>query len=273
MELIKDLTNNAYHATKTHLSSSQIKVALNNIHNYKYFVVDGLGKKKESDSKDFGTLTHTLVLEPHMFDKEYIVWDPRGLDFRKKESKQIREEYELEAKESGRVLVEKADVEEAEKARDSLLTHKDAKKYLEMDGLIEASLFGNYELTLPSGEIVEIPIRVRADKIILGNIILDLKTSRNPDRDGFIRDSFGFYGYHYDLSAAMYKYLFDKYFEYNHPFTFLVVGNAEPYNRAVYGMSNERMEMGQKKLKDALTAIVMAERSGIWEMQTQEELI
>jgi len=68
-KIITDLSNEDYH-TSMALSSSNLKDMLISPYHYWY--------KKNAPHKStpallFGTLLHTMLLEPHLFDKEYFV--------------------------------------------------------------------------------------------------------------------------------------------------------------------------------------------------------
>lgn len=278
-----DIPNDVYHADSTWISSSQIKVGLGSPWYYKYFVMDKKGKKTETKQLGFGTLCHSLILEPEKFDSEYVVMPDRKLDLRKKADQLWKEEFEKEN--AGKTVVSQEDYRNAITCRDSVFSHPDAKRLLELPGVSEASVYVDLEHMLPSGEVVPVKVRVRPDRLSPDNCIIDLKTAKNVQRDAFERDAFGswtdskgqlkwgHYSYHYDLSAALYIRAIEKLDQKVLPFHWIVVKNDQPWETAVYTCSRKRFKEGDTKLNHALTTIIMSERTGKWEFQEHAEEI
>jgi len=69
--LHKTLSNEDYHAEKEHLSSSNLKMLLKDTQ--KFYKEKILGEKEPLKGAflDEGNYAHTLILEPHMVEKEY----------------------------------------------------------------------------------------------------------------------------------------------------------------------------------------------------------
>jgi exodeoxyribonuclease VIII len=263
------ISNTQYHADNEWMSSSQLKVALQGAFHFKYFVLDKQGSYTASKSKDFGSATHKLTLEPEDFFNEYAVLS-ETLDMRRTADKA---RYETFAQQNpGKIVLTRDQFAEIEKCRDSVYQHPDAKALLELGGKAEVSCYAEIDHQLPTGEVVPFKVRVRPD--LLGpTAILDLKTSKNPAKDSFCRDAFGPWGYHYDLSAALYQKVIAKLTGEILPFIFLVVKNDQPYETAVYKMSDESMAMGNKKLSRAMDVILMAKKEDKWVYQETMETI
>jgi hypothetical protein len=278
-----DVPNDVYHKEKGFISSSQIKVGLGSPHYYKFFVKDGKGKKEETKQLSFGTLVHTLVLEPEKFDSEYVVMPDKKLDMRKAADKAWKEAFDKEHE--GKTTVSSDDFEKAVTCRDSVYAHQDARRLLELPGISESSVYVELDHMLPGGEVVKVKVRVRPDRLSPDNCIIDLKTAKNVARDAFERDAFGtwrasngdlkwgHYSYHYDLSAALYVRALEVLDQKTLPFHWIVVKNDQPWETAVYTASRKRIKEGDIKLNHALTTIIMAERSGKWEFQEKMEEI
>lgn len=269
--LYENIPNEIYHADKEWLSSSQIKVALGSALAFKYFVLDGNGTKQKSASKDFGSIAHKLVLEEKDFFNEYHVADLSGLDLRTKIGKEKMEEHKALA--GSKIVISKEDFDKACMCRDSVMSHPDARRYLELSGVSEASIYVELDHTLPSGEVVAIKVRVRPDRLAHGHAILDLKTTKNPSRDSFTKDALADWGYGYDVSAALYVRAVAKLTGEILPFIFIAVRNDEPYETGVYKLKEESMKRGEARLNRCLNTIVLAERAGIWEFQSGMEEI
>jgi hypothetical protein len=269
--LYEGIPNDEYHTDKEWLSSSQIKVALGSAHAYKYFVIDGKGTRKTTDAKSFGSVVHKLVLEADTFHDEYVALDLTDLDLRRKADK---ERYEAMIQDIGsRTVISPEDMKQAQLCYESIMKHKDARRYLELPGVSEASIYVELEHMLPSGEIVPFKVRVRPDRLAHGHAILDLKTTKNPSKDKFTRDALGPWGYHYDLSAALYVKAVQKLTGQSLPFIFIAARNDEPWETAVYKFGGDSSIQGQAKLNRAINTIILSERAGTWEYQSEMEEI
>lgn len=280
------IPNDVYHKDTEWISSSQLKVGLGSPHYYKYFVLDGKGKKEETKQLAFGSLAHKLILEADDFDSEYAILPFTDLDLRKKADKEKKARFEEEN--AGKIIVTTDEMERAMACRDSVYAHKDARKLLEQaGGISEASVYVTLQHQLPDGEIVDFKVRVRPDRMVAGpgGFILDLKTAKNVARDPFERDAFGswrtaqgqlkwgHYSYHYDLSAALYIKALEKLDGERLPFYWVVVKNDAPWETAVYKCSKRRYQDGCDKLNYALNTIIMSERNNSWEFQREMEEI
>lgn len=269
--IYEGISNDTYHNDRTWLSSSQIKVALQSAYDYKYFILDGKGKRQESQSKSFGTLVHKLILEEADFFNEFYIADLAGVDLRTKIGKELKAEHEKLA--GSRTVVSQDDYNKACMCRDSVMSHKDARRLLELPGVSEASAYAVLDHTLPSGEVVPFKVRVRPDRLVHGHAILDLKTSKNAGKDSFSRDALADWGYGYDVSSALYTRAIAQLTGEILPFIFIVVKNDEPWSSAVYSLSEASMTRGNARLDRCLNTIIMAERAGIWSFQdTMEEI-
>lgn len=269
--LYESIPNEVYHNDKEWLSSSQIKVALGSAHAFKYFVLDGKGKKETTKSLSFGSVVHKLVLENDDFHNEYFVADADGIDMRTKVGKEMHAALTIEA--GTRTMVTRSDYDNAIKCYDSVMGHKDAARLLNLPGLSEASIYVELPHTLPSGEEVQFKVRVRPDRLAHGNAIIDLKTTKNASKDSFTKDALSPWGYHYDVSAALYVRAVAKLTGEVLPFTFIAVRNDQPWECGVYNLGPDSMHVGAVRLDKALNTIILSERAGLWSFQDEAEEI
>lgn len=269
--IYEGISNADYHSDNEWLSSSQIKVANASAYDYKFFVLDKKGTRKDTASKSFGSATHKLILEADTFFDEYAVIDTSAMDLRRKADKEKMEAFK--ASNEGKLILTKEEFDKVQQCRDSVYSHPDARRLLELPGVSEASLYVELEHVLPGGEIVLFKVRVRPDRLAYGHAILDLKTSKSAAKDSFEKDAFAPWGYQYDLSAALYTRAWEKHSGEKLPFIFIVVKNDEPWSCAVYKMKDESMKKGEAKLNRALNTIIMSERAGKWEYQEKMEEI
>jgi exodeoxyribonuclease VIII len=197
--LLTDLSNEDYHANKTHLSSSCFKAILKDLSRFhKEWVLGKKEHREPSSALIEGSYAHTLLLEPHLAHKEYAIWNEwhkRGKAFQ-----------EFKASTDLPILSE-AQVKKVQSWVKSIKRLEPLQE-LVTGGIAEASLFTN---------LYDLPIKVRFDYIIPEKgIIFDLKTSRKEvDPESFTR-TVEEYGYH--VSAALYLDAAEKH--YGRPFKF-----------------------------------------------------
>lgn len=244
---INECTNEEYHGDKNYLSSSSLKSVLKDLELYHREAI--LGEKREVPRKlqnayDEGSFTHTLILEPHMVDKEYRFYP--GMRKSGNEWEKFKKENE------GFTILSKAQKHRVEKMIEGYNKRPEASK------LIEGCKF---EHTL-AGELNDVNIKVRADAInIEKGYIADVKTTGgDSDLDNFkwkVED------FSYELSADLYCRMFEQY--YNKPFDFyFIVLSKKTYLCDVFKMSKETRSKGKKMVEEALVKYKKAKDSGIW---------
>lgn len=190
--LTGDLTNAEYHAVTDWWSSSQLKAALPE--RYK------AGGSQEA--LDFGTLVHSVVLEPDSLG-HLVVLDAAAIAGTNPktgapyDAPHMTTRYKAavaEAAQDGKTVVAQADWDTAHAMRDAIAAHDTAARLLfSDDGASEESAF--------AVDFDGVQHKARFDRRIPGAII-DLKTtSAKPGRDSLTR---AIIDYGYDLSAAHY---------------------------------------------------------------------
>lgn len=194
--LVPDLDEATYHAHPA-LSYSTGKHYLRSPAHY----LHALNNRKEKKEFDFGHAVHGLVLGTGMG----IVEIPESLlASNGAASTKDAKEFIREAREAGQVPL-KADVFERVRATsDAVLLNTEARKYLELDGAPEVSLFAT---DLDTG----VDIRGRIDYLptpVDGHTRpIDLKTTANATPRKIIRAITEF---DYDLQASMYRHLINE---------------------------------------------------------------
>lgn len=188
-----NLPNDDYHALTEWYSSTQIKLALPE--RYK--------EGGSQDALDFGTLVHSVVLEPDRAIEEYAPLDALKVGVRKDGSQAadvgaaMRTDAwkyaRAEAETSGKTVIAQEWWDDARRMREAIEAHPAAHELLfEGEGSAEESAF-----VLDDG----VPCKARFDRRIPG-VIVDLKTtSAKPGADSLART---IVDYGYDLSAAHY---------------------------------------------------------------------
>jgi len=242
--LIEKMSNEEYHS-RPEFSSSQLKDMLRSS---AHFYSNNILKEVERETKaamSFGTLAHTLFLEPEQFEHEFII-APK-FDRRTKAGKE--EALAWEHANQGKILV---DAEQVEGAKRIVANLQKLSSYADMQnnyGMAEASIF----FTDP---IYGLELRIRPDwhiapcKAFPNGLILDLKTTTDARAHAFSKkcSDFG-----YDLSAVMYREGFQQYYqtEDKPPFILLVAESSIPYNVKQYKAADLFLSVGESRYNKA----------------------
>lgn len=239
--ILDDLGNAEYHAEAAHLSSSQLKALLPE--HYK-------PAPPSSDALTFGTLFHTVVLEPDNL-AGYVVLDAAKIagdnpkTGRPYDAPQMTAKFRAaaaEAEADGRTVVTQEDWDRAHAMRDAVAAHDVANRLLfEEDGRAELSCFAVDDNGIGH--------KARFDRLITGAGI-DLKsTSGRPGEDAIARTVVDF---GYDVSAAHYLEVANLLGLDVQAFAFVVVSKAEPYHVTVCDLDESFLARGRALRAKAL---------------------
>lgn len=249
---LPSIDNEIYHNDTYFLSSSQVKKAVKNPFIFKDAIIDGNAKplnRSMDCALDWGTLVHTMLLEPHLVDEEIAIMDTEGLDFRRKADKEYKANFLAENK--GKLVVSRKAFNNACKAVENVMSYGPSKELIEAKGLAELSGYCVHPF-------YKQPIRIRPDKLIPDfkgrRVIVDVKTTQFIDMNDFKYKAVLSLGY--DVSAGMYVHA-DKVISGKDvdDFYWLCVQNTAPYAVAVYRVSEETMNTGTQKYNNAMTNI------------------
>lgn len=260
MELLNNyhegISNNDYHANKEFFSSSQLKNALESYATFRWYLNNG--KKEDSEwspskisSKDFGSLVHALLLEPHTVMDDFLFIDVIGRNFRTKEDKAYKAKMLESAKISGKIPLASTALDKAKKCVEQVKKHAYANKLMTAPGKPEMSGYFKDEDT-------GLMLRFRPDRLVEledeGTVMVDVKTTENIEEFAKIAK----YRFHYDLSAAMYLDGHMKLTGEIVPFVFLVVESEPPYRVAVFRCSDIFTNKGKHKYEIAKQNVLYA---------------
>ena len=190
-----------------------------------------------------GRVQHTLFLEEHNFDKEFVV-QPQ-IDRRTKAGKA---EYEDFLASVGDRSVVTQDLYDACQQRVEVL---DAFRPQAKDSTEVSIVFDYYGNRC----------KARFD-MIQNNVIVDLKTCRDASPKGF-KQAIKSYGYHQqaafylDAAACAGMTEVDR-------FHFLAISKQHPYPYAVYELSDEAIEYGRALNEKAIDQMKLCEDTGIY---------
>ena len=182
-KMIEGLSNEEYHA-RPELSCSQIKTLLKNPYEFL-----SATKKEATESMNFGSAVHKLILEPHDFNKEFAVM-PK-YDLRKTADKEAKTAFDAENQ--GKIYLSEDVFENASHC--AAIAKEIAGQFFK-DGIAEASFFS---------ELDGVPVRCRPDYYIESKgLIVDVKTTQDASPDGFLR-SIANYGSSYQANRILYS--------------------------------------------------------------------
>ncbi|HKY57623.1 MAG TPA: PD-(D/E)XK nuclease-like domain-containing protein [Aeromicrobium sp.] len=229
--LIENMSNTDYHAQTDWLSSSVLKKNLP-----EHYKTGG-----SQEALDFGTLFHTVVLEPELvagyvaLDAEKIGVKADGTPAQNPTMTAAWKKAVAEVVADGKQVVAQQDLDKAFAMRDAVKAHETAARLLfEEDGRNELSAFA----TDDAGTLH----RARFDRIISGAII-DLKsTSGKPGADSITRSVID---YGYDLSAAHYLEVARMLGLDVQAFALVFVQKEEPYRVTVCDLDERFLERGR----------------------------
>lgn len=258
-QIIERMSNADYHA-HPYFSSSQLKDLLRSA---AHFYSHNIAKEHEKESKatmDFGTLAHTLFLEPEQFANEFTILPADApkrptetqLNAKKPSEKTVAAIAwweNFDATNQARILITEEQLAGANRIVENL--HKlSMYDVMQKDyGMPEASFF----FTDP---VYDLQLRVRPDwhiapcKRFPDGLILDLKTTTDARPHKFSRISGELC---YDLSAAMYREGFQQVYQTeNKPdFIYLVAENTAPFNVKQYKASEYFIACGENRYNRA----------------------
>lgn len=216
-------------------------------------------KKEASTAMNFGTLVHTMFLEPEQFENEFVI-APK-FDRRTKVGKE--EAAAWEQANEGKMLVSEEDVENASRMSENLRSLSIYKAMQDNYGMAEASFF----FTDP---VFGLNLRIRPDwhiapcKAFPNGLIIDLKTTDDARPMAFSRTCANF---SYDLSASMYREGFQAYYqtEDKPPFIFLVSERNTPFNVKQYKASDLFLSVGNARYNRSKELLAESLLMGEWD--------
>lgn len=258
---IDGISNEEYHANKAFVSSSQLKLLINESPDFFRDALTSGVIKEQTDAMLLSTLVHHAVLEGDDFLNRYVVM-PK-FDLRYTKAKDAQDQWLLEN--HGRIIVTEKDKEILEGTYASILCHSDARALL-LGSRFERS---GYYVDRETG----ISCRIRYDAYDESNRILtDLKAVRSCKKHDFSR---AMKEYRWDLSMAMYGAGIEAIdgIAPKH-YAFIAVEKTRPYQVAVYKIGSETIKLGLQDYKRALHMLEDCVKKKSWPtLQTAMEEI
>lgn len=189
---------------------------------------------------NFGTALHCLLLEPHEFDKQFIV--APEFNRRTNDGKAEREAFQVEH--DDKIIMTADEWRQLQIMLDSVQAHPTARWIFEQQGMNEASIYWTDEQT---GELC----RVRPDRILIDHhIIVDVKAVAGLDRFYWHAVDFRYF-----VQDAMYSAGYESHFGVRPSFWFLAVSttaNCGRYPVMVYELNADMKTKGEEEFRRCL---------------------
>lgn len=234
--MFENLPASEYHADTEILSCSRLKPMFISPG---HFAESLRTPHKGSDAMTFGSLVHTLVLEPRLLGREFAVF-PGISDGRNAEYKAFA------AAGAGRIVIDEPTLSAGRRVAEKIIHRKVMGRPFGdfiAEGVSEASIY----FTDPT---TGVPLRIRPD-LKHPEFTFDLKTTRHETVRGFTRDCVQM---HYDFQAYMYslgRCLFEG-TEKPKPFVFVAAESTGPHSVHVVSCSERFLSNGLAKYMDVV---------------------
>lgn len=288
----EELSNSEYHAESDHISgSSLVEIIQGSPAKWKF-------KQRNNDSKAlrFGTLSHTMILEQDVFDKEYLratdldaieglITSQTGLSaalkkvgvagtsgkgygelvemmYRSGEDWDVK--WLIEQQESAQALVEGKELVSAADY-DKVVSMREVLCNIQAYDAIVNSETAQKELSI-FGEILGVGVKIRIDHVdVVDGIVMitDYKTTADASPEGFGKSAFS---HGYLAKMALQRDLFVKAFNEKRK---VVVGllaqeKVEPYLPMLYTLTDEQLRIGRLQYLEALATYKKCKELDIW---------
>ena len=267
-----DLSNEQYHASEG-ISRSKLWTFKELPYKFYYKYLSGdYAKPKETKAFYLGSLVHTLVLEPHLFDQEYCmapVLEPMPeavllKDVGREQYEQIKAvraeiaarnnaiKTEFEASLSSKAIVNENDLALANAMRSAVMRNSTAAELME-GAKMEKSIYWKHE---PTGLIC----KARPD-IWQGRIVSDLKTTLDAGFRGFQLTA---HKDGYFLQAAMIYEALKSIGEPFENFVYICVEKTAPHAMGLYMLDEETLQFGIEMFHALMERIAICFEKNVW---------
>lgn len=195
---------------------------------------------KGSKSAQIGTAIHAALLEPDVFERDFIL-RPDITDRRTKEYVSLKQVYHPDN------IFINGEVETITRMVESARMNTDFMDYMETKGNSEVSMFATCPIT-------GLRLKCRFDR--LSDSLpypLDVKSCMDATERGFSQ-AFGKYRYHIQAAFYLYVLKLTTGIELDQ-FCFFALQNKPPYTNCMYFIGTESLELGYKHMHEALRKI------------------
>lgn len=261
--------NEVYHADKSRIGSSGLKlIAKSPAHYYAEYLDPNRVRKEQSKALFEGSAVHAAILEPDVFEEEYVVLDdskiiqeiggakPRSTT-KYKEWLQSKQEV-IQAKKQ--TILDLDTFNLCLRLRDTVWRHPIASQILSEGTAEERSDWTEPE----TGALCKIKPDFKSSS---ARLIVDIKTAEDASPEKFGRSALN-YGYH--IQAPFYldgarETGFDA-----EGFVFIVLEKTPPYAIALYYVDAETYNFGRETYLELLEVYLRCLKTGIWHGYPEE---
>lgn len=255
--LLVNFPSEDYHRDIAAQSCSLLKPILTSPAHYK---ASFFANREPTKAMDFGTLIHTLVLEPATFPTNYAVYTGTG-------GRKNSEYKDFVKANTSRQVLDASEFQVAQILADKILNRSVLGRpfgdYVQ-EGIPEATIY----YTDPS---TDTRCRVRID-LLHPEIRFDLKTTSYIDRRAWVRHALDL---DYDLQAYMYSLACSLFYGETtpKPFIFVTAESAAPHSVSAFTAGNSFIEEGSKKYREALVTFAACSSTDHWPDAGSEEIV
>lgn len=249
------LTNEEYHANRTHISSSGLKLLLQDQNEYHRRYIQGI-KSESTTAFDFGTYVHALILEPETVKDSFAIFTgvrKAGIFYK-----------EFKDANPGKIIISQKEADQGAAIMENFNIHPIAK-YLISQGSAETTTFSR---------INGVNVKTRTDYEVHNaekSYIVDIKTTSFPLDKHSLEETCR--KYEYDLSAALYTMIHKQSKKIaNCEFYFIFINksnNAIQVAKAGFDM----MKQGELKVLKALGKYKHLKYTGFFDTMTLDDTI
>lgn len=265
---LKKMSNAEYHAMDCVSKSHLDEVNKSPFHYWDKYINPNRVVIEPTKQMLLGSAMHTMVLEPELFEKEYIVESanapkrPTAIQRNaKKPSSQTLDAIayweEFDKKAVGKNLISIDDYERLTIMKQRIFDHPAASTILSLSGVAEQSYQWKDNQT---GEICKSRPDFHTDD---GSLIVDLKTTSDASELGFQKSVHNF---RYHVQAGFYL----RSIKEAEQFVFIAVESKPPYLVAVYNASPEMIAAGNRVADKNLATLAQCRKSGKWTGYSEE---
>lgn len=267
-----EYTNDQYHASEG-ISRSKLWTYKQLPRKFWYQYQSGEYEGQKNTKAFFlGSLVHTMVLEPHLFDEEYCtkpsLWkmppEVRLKDVGKEQFEQVKAARK-EVKDKNDIILADFEANMANKAvvseEDLLLAHGMRNAVMDNQTAVDVMAGAKFEKSIywrhePTGLIC----KARPD-IWNGRIVADLKTTLDAGLRGF---QLAAYKDGYFLQAAMMYEALKSIGEPFHNFVYICVEKTAPHSVALYMLDDEALQFGLDQFNSLMERLAKSYETNQW---------
>lgn len=247
---VDGLTNEHYHADRTAISSSPLKILLQQTPaHFRSAWLTGPTVDEEKDHFRYGSLAHMALLEPDRFRSSYVLEPifeaPTKEGKMSTQSKAAREQKKewYESLDPGTLVVTEKDFEAITGSIESIIAHEKASKVI-VGAQTEKSGYFRHPLT-------GIKCRIRPDIIHIDKrVVIDFKTTRDAGREFFSKE---IARHMYHMSLAFYGMGIKEITGWEPEiYAILAVEKEPPYAVALYTLKQATIETAKAWCNEGL---------------------